>query len=357
MNLYVRILKNRRAFIHLTLCLLYVLLLLVLNSHGKPLTMSRVVALSVFACAGIAMAYWVRYCIILWRRKARGVSAIMRILLSFFLLGLLGYLLLHGMDTFLSRNIVNPNAKVLWSIYWINYGIWYLNFAKYGILFFVLDKELYGLLDTMLVRYFPDSVIPLELQVTKEVAKTELVINAMMRHFSQNFRTRISLSLLTVEKFTPVQVDYMQDLLSYGEKHFYFSPSRIIPLRKEIDITRKFLAIEDCTGIRFEVSGDVNEAYILPSLILSVAKNMVKHSAVSADEQCTLLTLRVEEQQLMISSRNLVADNRESSYKSSGQGLEYMRKQLAETYGDKMKFEVEQHGGIFKLLIQLPVKL
>ena len=133
-----------------------------------------------------------------------------------------------------------------------------------------------------------------------------------------------------------------------------------VPLREELDLARRYLAIEQVRfGERLRTRFDVDESLLdarVPSLILQpILENAVRHGiaaredggsiAVRATRRGAMLALEVEDDGLgILRSRE-------------GIGLSNTRARLSEIYGERQRCEVSAAaGGGTKVALELPIR-
>lgn len=95
------------------------------------------------------------------------------------------------------------------------------------------------------------------------------------------FNTLNSLYALTLKKSekAPETVLKLSDMMRYM---LYESNARLVPLAKEVEYVKNYLALEqlryDTSGeIRFEIEGDVTDQEIAPMLFITFVENSFKH--------------------------------------------------------------------------------
>lgn len=138
-----------RLCLHLFFNVLYFIVFILLNWEHGAMSFARLTMLFLIGSAGIAIAYQTRYMLILGFRKMRWLRVACCFAGSLLGLGLIGYMLLHGVKNSLGQSIVAAEPTNVWVDYSRAFLHWYANFAKYGAIFFGIEEKLFQLWDQL----------------------------------------------------------------------------------------------------------------------------------------------------------------------------------------------------------------
>lgn len=353
MKLSIRMLERRRALLHILLCFLYLVILLMLNRQIDSLSWFGAAVVLATGMAGLGVAYTVRYTLMLAFREGRAIFALLLLSISFFTIGVLGYLIFHGFDNRVSSAFVDPAAGQVLKGYVLFFIGWYLNFAKYGVIFYLFEKYLFNRLDKLLSRYWPGYIMPVaDFSVRGQYEGQALKRNPLVDHFSNNLSSRVY-SFLSDTGIGARRLNHLINLWDYGKENT-FGPSRhLVPLEEEIAAVHHFLSMESEHNIDVRVSGDIQGVQIPPALLLSIAKNMVKHGAFLPRKMKAVLDIRVEDLSICIYSENGVANAPRWKRKDSGRGLQHIRQLLRDLYGNAAALRSGKDGDCFWLHVQI----
>ena len=116
------------------------------------------------------------------------------------------------------------------------------------------------------------------------------------------------------------------------------------PLKDEIEHVNNVIKISQLRysnqlKVNFEVSGEVNEAMIIPFVLITLVENAFKHGDLKNQEYPIDIKLKVEGSKLYFYCRNKKRAGPKQL--STGIGLENIKKRLVLAYGDKFKFTVK----------------
>src|SRR5690606_40394550 len=98
MKLFICMLERRRAFVHITLSMSYLVTLLIFNSEAGGITAMRALALLLTGVAGIGVVYTARYVLVLNIIRRQAVRAAILLLTIFSLLGITSDWLFSGYE-------------------------------------------------------------------------------------------------------------------------------------------------------------------------------------------------------------------------------------------------------------------
>ena len=192
--------------------------------------------------------------------------------------------------------------------------------------------------------FFKSEAIKTE-KITMELAYLKSQINP---HFLFNTMNNLyGLSLSEPEK-TPDVILKISEMMRYM---LYESNEERVPLTKEIEYLNSYIALEKIryegqTFVDFTVEGNTNNKRIAPLLLISFVENIFKHGNIQDANNQVVISLKVDENQLIFKQKNTIA-NREKD-KMGGLGLKNVERRLFLLYPDKYTLNVKNENGIYE---------
>jgi len=324
-------LERRRAFVHVTFCALYLGCFFLINRQAGGFAPMREFALLLIAGGGIGVAYHVYHLLLLGFQKRKPLLAILYFIIGLCLIVTVGYLLFGGSEHNLSAQMVDPTAEYTVRDYLLSFGTWYFHLGKYGVIFFLAEKQLFEKLDLLLSRYWPKYVVVPHGTMSPPVAGG----NQLVRHFFNNLLHRIYNRLGSDEKMNPMQLARLSNLVKYGTVNHLVADRSTAPLKDEISAVHDLLSMEEGHGIHLQVKGDTDSFTIPPMVLLSIAKNMIKHGGARSEKGEAILDIRVEGSSMHVIGTNGLLASPQWTSPNGGQGLQQMRRLLKEVYGNR----------------------
>lgn len=353
MKLFIFMLEKRKAFLHIFFCSLYFVALFVLNWRLDGITPMIAVTLLITGGAGISIAYVIRYILILGFRR-RWKHSLLLLTANFLLMGFAGYIVFHGFESRLSNEVVGSNIEQPRREYILFYISWYAVFAKYGVLFFLIEGGIFSALDSILSRYWPNYIPNRERHADVHLDELEIgKRNKLVGHFLNNLMSRVYSRLMSKKRMKTKQLIHLASLVDYGQLNYHRYPQQLVPLQEELTAVRHFLAMEEaCDDIRLTVRGDIQSAEVPSMLLPSIAKNMVKHGVITKKGKARM-DVWIEGSSLYITSENKLADTPNWRQPGGGSGLQHIRCLLKEFFDKRATFWTEIMDECFRLYIRI----
>ena len=176
-------------------------------------------------------------------------------------------------------------------------------------------------------------------------AKEQLLRNQLHPHFLFNaFNSLYSLSL----KSHPETSEYILKLSSMMRYLTDETHLDKVPLTKELDFVKKYIAIEKMrfgkdASILLTIDGDINdEKSIAPFLLIALVENAFKHGFyTNAKDAFVTITLHLENNELLFSVENSVfAKQHFQENNRKGKGLDNLRQRLHLLYPKNSRLEI-----------------
>lgn len=145
--------QYRRLSLHMALIFVYLIVFLIRNWEVGEMSTARLLTLIPLGGAGVGIAYLVRYATLLAVRLHRVGSALLLFFGGMVIIGVLGYVLFHVVSNFMADEVVNTPEEHPWKDYGLFYLGWYVNYAKYGIIFFFAEELLFQRWDKLFASW------------------------------------------------------------------------------------------------------------------------------------------------------------------------------------------------------------
>jgi sensor histidine kinase YesM len=182
-------------------------------------------------------------------------------------------------------------------------------------------------------------------RLEKEKLENELkfIKSQLSPHFLFNTLNNIDALIYQDQKKASDAVVKLSELLRYV---LYDADTREVRLKDEINFVSNLLELQklrisDKEDIVFKVSGDIDNIYITPMLIIPLIENMFKHGSQKGDSPLFLISITVLEAKIRLYCKNYVREDRNFD-NQSGIGLINVKKQLELMYKNNYTFDITQ---------------
>jgi two-component system, LytTR family, sensor kinase len=195
----------------------------------------------------------------------------------------------------------------------------------------------------------------LEAQLKLSEAELKLLKGQIHPHFL--FNTLNNLYSLSLEKSdkAPDLIIRLADMLSYI---IYDCNSEKVPLGKEIDFIKCFIELqkvryEEC-DISFRLNGDLNNKQIAPMILHTFVDNSFKHGAdKDTGKPWINISIAYKEGFLVFNVINSITVNHESREKTSGIGIDNVKKRLKLIYPDRHLLIIDNSGDRHSVFLKI----
>jgi len=131
-----------------------------------------------------------------------------------------------------------------------------------------------------------------------------------------------------------------------------------IPLQRELDYLRHYVSLMRMRydeAVRIETSFPESDAgaEIPPLILASFVENAFKHGISYENPSFVRIAVSVEDGRISFKCAN--SRQAEESVRSHGVGLTNVRSRLDLLYGDRYTLHIDEDGGVYDVLLQLPV--
>ena len=196
----------------------------------------------------------------------------------------------------------------------------------------------------------------LHAQQDKITAELQLLKAQVHPHFLFNTLNNIYSFSLESSPKTPGLILKLSSLLSYM---LYDCKTAEVRLEKELEIMKNYIALErerygNNIDISWDVSGEVQDKFIAPLMMLPFIENAFKHGTSEQIEKCWLsIDIAVEGNRLKVKIAN--SKNENANDRSNGIGIANVRKRLVFIYPGNHELKLSDEGPFFivSLMIQL----
>jgi two-component system, LytTR family, sensor histidine kinase AlgZ len=196
----------------------------------------------------------------------------------------------------------------------------------------------------------------LQAQQEKTLAELQLLKAQVHPHFLFNTLNNIYSFSLESSPKTPGLILKLSSLLSYM---LYDCKTPEVRLEKELEIMKNYMALErerygNNIDISWDVTGEVEDKFIAPLMLLPFIENAFKHGTSEQIEKCWLsIDISVKGNRLKVKIVN--SKNENTNRSNNGIGIANVRKRLAFIYPGKHELKLSDEGQFFivSLMIQL----
>lgn len=199
-----------------------------------------------------------------------------------------------------------------------------------------------------------------ELEHEKSSAELKALKSQINPHFLFNSLNSIYSLARKQSKEVPDKIVQLSDLMRHI---IYDSEADFIPLNKEIEMVRNYIALQNLRTkenekIQFEVLGETQDKKVAPLLFLPFVENSFKHGMkggaadafvkIKMEVSGKVLTFELENSK---GEQNLLNDE-----KYKGIGIENVRKRLELIYPEQHELKISDNPESFKVLLQIQIR-
>ncbi len=207
------------------------------------------------------------------------------------------------------------------------------------------------------IKFYNEQQRFLKINEQKKATELTTLKHQLNPHFL--FNTLNNLYALTIEKSdeAPEVIEKLSEMLDYM---LYGCNEKFVPLQKEIDLIKNYLALEKVRyGNRVTIQLNTPEhssAKIAPLILLTFIENAFKHG-VSQELNKAFIHINIELEETMIhfNIENSIAKNKIPSRKESI-GIGNVKKQLELLYADTYSLAIQEENDSFNVDLKIPIK-
>jgi len=269
-------------------------------------------------------------------------------LLAYFMVtALVVFLVLYQFPTGLSSKVLK-NPKLF---KFVDFGIdvltFYLSFALRGVM--ILATEVIYNLTVGLFQH-----LGLLREQSMESLKAQLFRNWTV-HFMGNLAQSFT-RLAGKRPFALTRIDLFVGLQAYAMRKLNFGESMLGKLDEELFYLQQLMRLYDEKQIKLETDISDWSKPVIPIMLLSLYKNMVKHGDFTDISSQGIINIVVDTHSILIKCRNKVAASSQWIFEAGGTGLENLTRLLHMEYGEAFSLIRETVDGIFYLSLEINFK-
>jgi len=235
-------------------------------------------------------------------------------------------------------------------------NLYYISYFKVWELVLIVKVYLVtSILVFLFVQYF-EMLIAKRDAASNELSALKAQINP---HFLfNNLNTIYSMASQNDERTADVVLK-LSDFLRYV---LYDTSSETIPLEKEVEIIRTYIALQqervnpEITQVVLTTDGDFSSASISPLLLLPLAENCFKHG-IGKNAGRIQLSIDFDGKQLLFKTENQIAYRENTSIEENGGiGIKNVEKRLNLIYPERHSLKYRGEEGIFSLEMRIELR-
>ncbi len=144
----------------------------------------------------------------------------------------------------------------------------------------------------------------------------------------------------------------------------YESNHDMVPLEKEIQLIKDYIEIQrlridetDDVTIAFNLTGQIEDKFIAPVILLPLVENCFKHGIEIGEKSIISIKLNLEEEDLFFETKNYFFPNlKQPNINEKGVGLENVKKRLELIYPQSFEFDQSKIDGFYIVKLKLKMK-
>lgn len=265
-------------------------------------------------------------------------------LFYFFMAASVFYLLLYQFPTELSRKVLKTPQYFKIVDFGIDILTFYFTYAFKGA-FILMIEILYNLTTGIIIHL---GLVRLDFQGTLK----SQIFRDWVSHFMGNL-TQSFVRLIRKVPSSIIRVDALLKIESYAIRQLNFRENILVNLENEIKYLRLIMCLYNEKNIKLQLDIDYYSTPVIPMMLLSLYKNMVKHGDFGDSTNTAIMSVSAFENKLLINCRNKIAPVSAWIYREGGTGLGQLRKLLCLEYKDDFSLTEELVDGMFNLNIEI----
>jgi sensor histidine kinase YesM len=194
-----------------------------------------------------------------------------------------------------------------------------------------------------------------ELESSKVEAELSFLKSQIHPHFLFNSLNTIYYLALSKDDKAPKAILSLSNFLRFVTVE---SDKNLIPLEKELTMLNEYLNLQrlrtsEKFDLQVEMKGDVSALEIMPLTFIPFVENAFKYG-ISAHIDCFIhLSIEVEKSTLAFTIKNSIIQGQKEMLRSSGIGLENIRKRLELAYPERHTLDIESERQIYSVYLKI----
>lgn len=195
-----------------------------------------------------------------------------------------------------------------------------------------------------------------ELLLENKKAEFQMLKAQVSPHFLFNTLNSFYSQLVIKEDEMASDVLVLSDLLRYVITE---TDKDEAVLSKELQFIQNYIHLqkkrfEDQLYLDFTIEGNYESEKIISSALIHFVENVFKHGKINSEEERAVISIKIKEDFLEISTFNYNAEG--ENYSSTGIGFENLTKRLDYMYKDQFILEKTEENNTFKTYLKIPLK-
>jgi sensor histidine kinase YesM len=197
-----------------------------------------------------------------------------------------------------------------------------------------------------------------ELESSKVEAELSFLKSQIHPHFLFNSLNSIYYLALSKDDNAPKAILSLSDFLRFVTTG---SDKNFIPLTEEIKMLKEYLNLQSLRAsekfdLRFDLQGDFSQLRIMPLTFIPFVENAFKYG-ISAHVDCFIhLNIHVDKEVLNFTIGNSIVQGEKHIIRSSGIGLENIRKRLELAYPERYSLEIKNDADAYSVCLKINLK-
>ncbi|MDR2626802.1 MAG: histidine kinase, partial [Dysgonamonadaceae bacterium] len=194
-----------------------------------------------------------------------------------------------------------------------------------------------------------------ELENSKTEAELSFLKSQIHPHFLFNSLNSIYYLALSKDDKAPEAILSLSNFLRFVTIE---SDKSFIPLEKELNMLREYLDLQSLRAsekfdLQFDLQGDLNQLNIMPLTFIPFVENAFKYG-ISAHVDCFIhLNIKIEKEILEFTISNAIMQGEKNIVRSSGIGLDNIRKRLELAYPGHYLLDIKSDDRIFSVYLKI----
>lgn len=257
---------------------------------------------------------------------------------------LIGFTLYFNLSGIIIRELLNLKFHLFVRVWWTGVAAWTLAIGIFGTTF------------RMLIEYIKEAQEKSELEKQNFKSEVSLLKNQLNPHFLFNTLNNIDSLITENQENASLALNKLSEIMRYM---VYDSEKEMVPLEDEINYIKNYISLQKLRIknediITFDIIGDTNGKVIAPMIFISFVENAFKHSSLKDREENKIkIKFELKDNLISFHCSNKIADIEKD--KSSGVGLELVKKRLNLIYKNQHDININSSNGIFK--VDLDIKI
>lgn len=223
-----------------------------------------------------------------------------------------------------------------------------------GIAAYAFTLGIAGTFFRIFVQWFKDTYEKIELEKQNFKSELSLLKNQLNPHFLFNTLNNIDSLINDNSPNASLALNKLSDIMRYM---VYDSEKELVPLEDEIDYIKNYISLQKLRIsnediIQFNITGNISGKQIAPMLFIPFVENAFKHSSLK-DKRDNKIEINIDVQEEEITFYCFNFKSIINKDKSSGVGLELVKRRIEMLYKDKYTLSIENTAEHFTVKLNI----